>query len=104
MSVALMREPVATLVGAGSLIWPGRAIGGRPPLRYRIGCLPLPNHYACGWLVGRLGQRNRRIVGIAGERQKAEGRMKKKARGTEKSEAKGQSSTGPRGSEGAQNM
>jgi hypothetical protein len=30
--------------------------------------------------------------------------MKKKEGGMEKSEAKGQSSTGPRGSEGAQNM
>jgi hypothetical protein len=43
-------------------------------------------------------------VGIAGKRQKAERRMKKKAGGMEKSEAKGQSSTGPRGSEDAQNM
>jgi hypothetical protein len=54
-------------------------------------------------------------VGIAGKRQKAvhppqycyggrEGRMKKEEGGMEKSEAKGQSSTGPRGSEGAQNM
>jgi hypothetical protein len=50
----------------------------RNPLRYRIGCLPLPNHYACRWLVGRFGQGSRSIVGIAGKRQKAEGRMEKK--------------------------
>ena len=54
--------------------------------------------------MGCLGHRNHQIVGIAGKRQKAEGRMKKKDGGMEKSEAKGQSSTGPRGSEGAQNM
>ena len=36
--------------------------------------------------------------------EKAEGRMKKKEGGMEKSAGRGQSSTGPRGSEGAQNM
>jgi hypothetical protein len=44
------------------------------------------------------------MVGIAGKRQQAERRMKKREEGTEKSEGKGQSSTGLRGSEGAQNM
>jgi hypothetical protein len=87
----------------------------RTILRYRIGCLPPPKQHACGWLEGRFGQRSRQTVGIAWERQKAvhppqycyggrEGRMKKKEGGREKSEGRGQSSTGPRGSEGAQNM
>ena len=54
-------------------------------------------------------------MGIAGKRQQAvhppqycyggrERRMKKREERTEKSEGKGQSSTGPRGSEDAQNM
>src|ERR1039457_4176963 len=76
----------------------------RPHLRYRIGCLLLPNHYACGWPVGRFGQGSRQKVGIAGKRKKAEGRMKKNKGGTEKTEGRGQSSTGPRGRERAQNM
>src|ERR1039457_6603208 len=76
----------------------------RPHLRYRIGCLLLPKHFACWWPVGHFGQGSRQIVGIAGKRQQAEGRMKKKERGMEKSEGRGQSSTGPRGSEVAQNM
>ena len=84
--------------GSGIQLSPGETVLGITEEK-----VTLPDNI-CGWLEGRFGQGSRQIVGIAGKRQKAGCRMQKKAGGIEKSEAKGQSSTGPRGSEGAQNM